>query len=218
MSPSTPTIAFPLEGTWLALNPPGHPRHAYDISALGPDRRLLRVPRWKAVLGRARAQDLYGWGRPISSPVSGEVAIAVDGVPDRERLNPIVDVPASMLVRPARAKGDLAALAGNHLVIAFEGVFAVLAHLQRDSVRVREGDTVAEGDPLGVVGNAGNTLAPHLHFHVMDGPDFAKANVVPFRVRSYDRWIEGRWVPMRDQPLPLRKGRIRAGEVAARAG
>ena len=214
MSSEPPSVRFPLEGTWLVLNPPGHPRHAYDINALGPERRLLRVPWWKVALGRARARDLYGWGRPISSPVGGEVVTAVDGIRDRDRLNPIVDVPASMLVRPARAKGNLAALAGNHVIVAFEGVFAVLAHLQRGSVRVKEGDTVSEGDPLGVVGNAGNTLAPHLHFHVMDGLDFAKANVLPFKVRAYDRWLDGRWVPMRDQPLPPRKGRVRGGTPA----
>jgi murein DD-endopeptidase MepM/ murein hydrolase activator NlpD len=44
------------------------------------------------------------------------------------------------------------------------------AHLQAGSIKVKEGDRVKRGDLLGLVGNSGNTSAPHLHFHVMDGP------------------------------------------------
>lgn len=73
------------------------------------------------------------------------------------------------------------------------------------------GDDVLEGHPLGHVGNSGNTLGPHLHVHVMDGPAFAHARVVPFRVRRFDRWLDGRWVPMTDERLPKRYGRMRIG-------
>jgi murein DD-endopeptidase MepM/ murein hydrolase activator NlpD len=104
-------------------------------------------------------------------------------------------------------------LAGNHVVIEFDGVFAVLAHLRRGSVRVAQGDHVEIGRELGMVGNSGNTLGPHLHFHVMDSLDFASAKVLPFAVDRYDRWLEGRWVPMWDQPLPRRVGRIRVKGV-----
>jgi hypothetical protein len=102
--PDLTPIAFPLEGTWLGLNPPGHPRHACDISGIGPDRHLFKVPWWKVALAQAHAEDLYGWGRPISSPVAGEVVTAIDEVDDRDRLNPIVDVPASMRDQPLPAR------------------------------------------------------------------------------------------------------------------
>jgi murein DD-endopeptidase MepM/ murein hydrolase activator NlpD len=32
------------------------------------------------------------------------------------------------------------------------------------------------------VGNSGNTLAPHLHFHVMDGPSPLAANGLPYAI------------------------------------
>src|SRR3712207_8545465 len=44
------------------------------------------------------------------------------------------------------------------------------AHLQRGSVEVEVGDEVQAGDQLGLLGNTGNSSAPHLHFHVMAGP------------------------------------------------
>ena len=120
-----------MSGTWLVLNPPGHPPYAYDISRIGRHGRLTSVPRWKIVAGRARADQVFGWGQPVTAPVNGEVLQAVDEFDDRMTLNPVVDVPASLVVRSARAKGNLRLLAGNHVVIGFDGLYAVLAHLRR---------------------------------------------------------------------------------------
>lgn len=208
-STPVPTVTFPVSGTWLVLNPPGHPPHAYDISRVDQRGRLTPEPLWRIVAGRVRAEEVFGWGETVSAPVAGEIVQAVDQIGDRRRLNPLIDIPASLLIRPARAKGDLRMLAGNHVVIASDGVFAVLAHLRRGSVQVAPGDRVEVGQRLGAVGNSGNTLGPHLHFHVMDGLDFASAKVLPFVVEHYDRWLDRRWVPMHEQPLPRRRGRVR---------
>jgi hypothetical protein len=174
------------------LNPPGHPPHAYDISKIGPSGRLTSAPFWRIVAGRAQAEEIFGWETPVAAAVAGQVIEAVDGIEDRVRLNPIVDVPASLLIRPARAKGVLGRLAGNHVVIEFGGLYIVLAHLRRGSLAVAEGERVEVESPLGAIGNSGNTLAPHLHLHVMDGPDFRAAKVVPFRVERYERWLDRR--------------------------
>ena len=61
--------------------------------------------------------------------------------------------------------------AGNHVVLDLgNGEYALLAHLQRGSVRVEAGDRVRAGDVLGLTGNSGNSSEPHLHFHVQDRP------------------------------------------------
>lgn len=65
-------------------------------------------------------------------------------------------------------------------------VYAVLAHLRRGSLSVRAGDRVVAGQLLGECGNSGNSSDPHLHFHLMDSADPAKANGVPFRWRYRD--------------------------------
>lgn len=135
-------------------------------------------------------------------------------MPDRERLVPLVDIPASLVARPLRAKGDLTAPTGNHVLIAFEGLVALVAHLRRGSVAVAGGERVSEGQELGVLGISGNSLAPHLHFHIMDGTDFARAKVVPFRVRAFEHRVQGRWVAARDEHLQGRLLRIRVGEHA----
>jgi murein DD-endopeptidase MepM/ murein hydrolase activator NlpD len=61
---------------------------------------------------------------------------------------------------------------GNMVVIDHgAGEYSFFAHLRRGSVRVRAGQRVAAGEPIGECGNSGRTTAPHLHYHLMDRPD-----------------------------------------------
>ena len=69
---------------------------------------------------------------------------------------------------------------GNFVVLDIGGSFVLYAHMQPGSVTVKPGATVKRGDVLGKVGNTGNTQAPHLHLHVMDGPSPLMANGIPY--------------------------------------
>ncbi len=76
---------------------------------------------------------------------------------------------------------------GNAVVLDLgQGRFALYAHLQPGSVRVRPGERVRRGQVLGLVGNSGNSLAPHLHFHVMDGPSGLDSNGLPYEIDAFD--------------------------------
>ena len=65
------------------------------------------------------------------------------------------------------------------------GAYALYAHMQPGSVRVRAGDRVRRGDRIGNVGNSGNSQAPHLHFQVMDGPSGLASNGLPYVFDSF---------------------------------
>lgn len=57
---------------------------------------------------------------------------------------------------------------GNTVLIRHErGVETLYGHM--DKLLVKEGDTVAEGQPLGSVGNTGQSTGKHLHFEVLIG-------------------------------------------------
>lgn len=90
------------------------------------------------------------YGREVVSPCDGEVTAAVDGIADN-----------------AIGSTNRDAVAGNHVVIACEGIEILLAHFMPGSVLVKAGDSVATGEPLGRVGNSGNSSEPHLHIHAV---------------------------------------------------
>lgn len=114
-------------------------RWAYDLSVE------------PAAHGSKRLEDYGCFGTPIVAPVRGRVHAAHDGEPDTE--------PATI---PSNYKAPL----GNHLVLALEDRFLVIAHMKRGSVVAHEGDLIEEGAPVGQCGNSGNTSEPHVHVHV----------------------------------------------------
>lgn len=54
---------------------------------------------------------------------------------------------------------------GNGVILACGNMHIKLAHMQQGSVLVKQGDVVTPGEPLGRIGNSGNTEEPHLHLH-----------------------------------------------------
>jgi hypothetical protein len=75
---------------------------------------------------------------------------------------------------------------GNFVVLDIgNGFYVNYAHMQPGSVRPRVGDNLTRGDVIGLVGNTGNSVAPHLHLHVMDGPSPLASQGLPY---LYDRF------------------------------
>ena len=77
-------------------------------------------------------------------------------------------------------------IGGNQVVVQIRpDVWAMYEHLQPGSIDVRVGDRVAAGQPLGRLGNSGNSDAPHLHFQLSDGPDILTSNSLPYLFDRY---------------------------------
>jgi hypothetical protein len=75
---------------------------------------------------------------------------------------------------------------GNHVVLDLgAGVYAFYAHMEKNTMSVVEGQRVRRGDVLGKLGNTGNTAAPHLHFHLMDGPSPLASNGIPYVIKGF---------------------------------
>lgn len=121
------------------------------------------------------ARNYYGFGKEIYAVANGTVADAQDGLPDIET---IYSAP------PA----TFATAAGNYVILDLGGgKYACYAHMVQGSVRVKLGDTVHEGDLLGLMGNSGNSDLPHLHFQVVEGvPMFLGAEGYPHEYRSFE--------------------------------
>lgn len=117
------------------------------------------------------------FGKPVISPCTGIVVAAVDGLPD---------------LSPPTPDPDRNNAAGNHVVLACDGLQVELAHLHRGSVMLKAGEPVRAGQPLGQVGNSGNTTEPHLHIQAVDprtgtGVQMSFEGIVPIRNTAFRR-------------------------------
>ena len=97
----------------------------------------------------------------------------IDGLPDQ----PPGKMPSGIAIDAAD---------GNSVVLDFgRGRYALYAHLRAGSITVKPGDKVRRGQVIAHVGNSGNTLAPHLHFHVMDSPSPLASNGLPYAIDAF---------------------------------
>jgi murein DD-endopeptidase MepM/ murein hydrolase activator NlpD len=100
------------------------------------------------------------------------------------------------------AQGTAAGLAGNYIIIDHgAGEYSLYAHLQTGSVRVKLGDKVRSGQPIGKLGSSGNSTAPHLHFQVCD-------RAAPLDCAGIPIVFSGIELPFGDYPRPLQSGDI----------
>ncbi|NEU13985.1 M23 family metallopeptidase [Methylobacterium sp. BTF04] len=141
-------------------------RFAIDWEKLDDENRIVRGD-----LKDVRNYVIYG--EPVLAVADGAVVGARNDLPDQ--------IPGALPSNLAIAEAD-----GNFVVIDIgAGAFVLNAHLKPGSVKVRVGDRVTRGTPIGEVGNSGNSQAPHLHLHVMDGPDGLVANGLPYVFEAF---------------------------------
>ena len=108
----------------------------------------------------------------------------------------------------ARRGLDPARLAGNHVIMATAGTYALYAHLAPGSVAVTRGQRVRAGELVGRVGHTGNSTAPHLHFQLMDSADPLRARGVPCAFAEDLVERDGQWRPV-ERGIPQRRQHIR---------
>ncbi|MGV3709339.1 MAG: M23 family metallopeptidase [Gemmatimonas sp.] len=168
-------------------------RYAVDWAALGPDGRLFKGD-------STRVENWYGYGAPVRSVAVGKVVyVRADA---SEHAPMVRDVPLTLSAEDSM---------GNAVIVDVgTGRFATYAHLKPGSVRVRVGDAVAVGQELGAIGNSGNSLGPHLHFHVSNSPKPLGGEGIGFHIDEFE--LVGRvpssailvnggsWVPNAAQP------------------
>lgn len=165
-------LRLPFEGEWTVFW--GGREVAENYHAITRDQRfaydILIFRDGVSHTGDGRRNDQYfAFGQPILAPGDGTVAVAVDGLED--------NAPGVM---------DREHPPGNHVILDHgNGEYSLLAHLQKGSVRVKKGDAVKAGAPLGLCGNSGNTSEPHLHYHLQTAGEFGQGDGLPAQFLHY---------------------------------
>ena len=68
---------------------------------------------------------------------------------------------------------------GNTVIIKTNNnEFLFFAHFKQNSIRVKQGQKIKQGELLGLCGNSGNSSEPHLHFHIQNIEDINTATGV----------------------------------------
>jgi len=120
-----------------------------------------------------RAEDFSAFGKNVLAPAKGRVVKAVDGNSDLVKVG---EYPKDINYYLE----DLTRACGNYVIINHgDGIWSCLAHLRNGSVKVKAGDEIKIGEPVGELGNSGFSSGPHLHIHFMDSPDLLTASPLP---------------------------------------
>ncbi len=165
-------LQLPFEGSWYVLwggrsyednrhTPVPDMRYAMDVFIVKGTGTFTGAG--------TRNDDYFAWGQPMLAPGAGRVVAVVSGVPDNAP-----DAP-----RPG-------SLYGNFITIDHgTGEYSLLGHLQKDSVRVKVGDSVVAGEVIARCGNSGMSTEPHLHYQLMDDEDWKRAYGLPAQFLGY---------------------------------
>ena len=142
-------------------------RYAYDLVKVQDGQSYQNSP--------IRNEDFYAFDEDIIAPADGKVVEVVDGIKD--------NVPGEMDERNA---------AGNYVVIEHaNNEFSMIAHFRKNSILVKSGDTVTEGQLIGKCGNSGNSSEPHIHFQVMDSQDIVYGKSIRILFKDGNEPIQG---------------------------
>lgn len=155
---------LPIDGRRYAAQ-----RYAVDWIRIDAQERLAA--------GDAKRNSSYpGFGAEVLAVADATVVRVTDGQPDQT---------------PGGPSGSATApgAEGNSILINLgDGHFALYAHLQPHSLRVKEGDRVVRGQVMAKLGTSGHSAAPRLHFQVMDRPDPRAANGLPWVIDTFERY------------------------------
>ncbi|MHA1198409.1 MAG: M23 family metallopeptidase [Candidatus Heimdallarchaeaceae archaeon] len=172
--------SFPLKGAWIPVNtfdnPYEHRRmhsqeFGFDLVKVDKDMNL-------STNSDKKNESFCFYGEEVLVIADGIVVDTLDIVPDNPAAGELLaDEEMGKLIAE---HGYLPAAAGNYIVIEHpNNEFSFYAHLILNSLKVKKGDKVKQGQVIGLLGNSGNSTGPHLHFQLMDSKNPLTARGLP---------------------------------------
>ena len=130
-----------------------------------------------------KVSDYSIFGDNVMSIGDGTVVEIGDKFPDSEMDKPksySEDFFIKLSNRMVPIIGVKNTMLGNYVIIEHKSKeFSVYAHLRENSLCVKKGDKVKQGNIIAKVGNTGHSTEPHLHFQLIDSINVFKANGLP---------------------------------------
>lgn len=149
-------------------------RYAVDFLLMAPDQSVY-------IADGGNNSDYYCYGAELLAVADGIVSFVLDGVWE--------NIPGHI-----NANITMENASGNTVIIDIGGGnYAQYAHAIPGSIRVAVGDHVSKGQVIALMGNSGNSDAPHLHFQLGSNPyGMLASEGLPFLIDSY--LVDGRYI------------------------
>jgi hypothetical protein len=175
-TPQTELI-LPFSGKWLVINGGtdkatshswGIPnqRYAYDFFIVDDEGKTFSGDNKKV-------ENYYCYGKDVLAPADGEVVGFASHHPN------------SSVYNDGRAECKAHDIRGNHIIIRHsKKEYSLIAHLKPDSVTVKKGQKVKQGQVIAQCGNSGNTTEPHIHFQMNNGKNFFTTAGLPIKFKN----------------------------------
>lgn len=172
---------FPVKGTWIATDIYStidshrwcyNSEFAFDLGQL--DNNLLFIN--KDYMNNV---DFVHYGKKVVAIADGEVVDCFTRFPEHSLGYPN-KMSKEEYDKLEEKYGPIARTCGNYVIIKhLYDEYSVYCHMIPESLTVNIGDRVEQGQVIGQIGNSGNSICPHLHFHLMDGKDILSARGLP---------------------------------------
>ncbi len=172
-------------------------RFATDWAKIGKDGKL-------AAKDPGINRNWYGYGAEVLAVADAQVVAVQDGIPENSPLESKRAVPI-----------NLSTICGNYVVLDLgKGNFALYGHLQPKSISVKVGQRIKAGKVIGLLGNSGNSDAPHLHLHIANAKSPLSAEGLPYvfanyrrlgKVKSIERLVTGKSWTQANQSIDKRQ-------------
>jgi hypothetical protein len=147
-----------------------------------------------------RKESWLSYGEPIFAPADGLVIEIVSDLPE----NTFTSAGEAQSPPQEEAKDPMGF--GNHVKIQHaDGRVSWLLHMQPNSIRVKVGDHVRAEQLIGKIGFSGDSLFPHLHYNVTDGPDYPSQGV-PSYFKQFIRVLGQR-------RISISRGQVDTGDI-----
>jgi len=159
------SLILPFHKTLLVSNGGNTPETNSHIRPpeQGPQNQLYAYDFRTETTGKeTKLEDYEVFGKEILAPGDGIIIQVIDG---------------SIDVLPGER--DRSVGVGNAIIIDHQnGEYSLLCHFKHNSIKVKVGNQVKQGEVIGLCGNTGNTFQPHIHFNLQDGPLMHKAKAL----------------------------------------
>lgn len=218
-------IEFPMRGEWFTKISPvdNIPSHGTNKFGLTYAFDFIQVDWYKSnhpthdknnsdyFLKGIPLESYYCFGKPVYAPFSGEVIAVENGILDGENASWFHD--QLLAIRNSFffdfERDGFKSIAGNYVILKKEDkVYLAFCHLQKDSIKVKEGEKVQKGQVIGKVGHSGNSTEPHLHLQLMDSTQIENAKGIPFVFEEYEKFNGSNWEIIKNK-IPASRDRIR---------